>query len=62
MYTAPRMSSQRFVYTLTKFFRKTMSVAPSAGPASVPGPPRATIRSVSTDVTSCTSTGPTKPL
>ena len=39
-----------------------MIAAPAAGPTSVPGPPSATIRSVSTEVTSCTSTGLTKPL
>ena len=50
------------MYTLTKFLRNTITAAPSAGPASVPGPPRATMRSVSTEVTSCTSTGLTKPL
>ncbi|MND09108.1 hypothetical protein D3C83_321990 [compost metagenome] len=62
MYTAPRIRSQRLVYTLTKFFRKTMTAAPRAGPASVPGPPSATMSRVSTEVTSCTSTGLTKPL
>ncbi len=39
-----------------------MMPAPSAGPISVPGPPSATISRVSTEVTSCTSLGLTKPL